>query len=56
MTWQPRWKYHTDGDPLWLRCGGGEQALLFWETEPPFSPGFPAMRDSDWVRLEQSIK
>lgn len=41
------WVYPKEGETLW----DGDQAVLFYYNDGPFSSGFPPMSDKDWERL-----
>jgi len=49
------WKYAED-EPLWAWETGGDQAMMFYEPGAPFSPGFPPMTDSEWLRLQEHLQ
>ena len=49
-----RWIYSEIGAPLWAWEEGGDQAVLFYAPNGPFSTGFPPMTDEDERRWREA--
>lgn len=45
------WIYAVIGDPMWDFYEWG-QAVMFYESRGPWSPGIPPMTDGDCAALE----
>jgi hypothetical protein len=55
-SFRPHWVYPKPGEVLWEMAPGGEQGVMFYWNDGPFSSGVPPMSDQDCERLEQSLR